>query len=334
MRCLLRCALLVAALCAMANPVFAEPTRPPNVGSRVDNLCRQGPPTKSHATAAHWKAQLDRTTAVYSVKHLRRACDLLTAFVRDHQILLAEKKVAEPIMAIGVDLRMQALEPIYRRYPDLRDKDVGGEETSYGWIGRTTARRLLRVLSTASTRFIGDAGKIVEPVAAGDLEKVLKQVADVGAEIINFVNAPVFKHHPDLWQAEFRSAADKLLSRSAESDAAYRKSAPPPGTVRLTAEASSFVRKFFAESRRYFGKDDHVAIILWVLERRSKGPDDAAWSKEGPGLQFGALSRRQVPPDVIQTIDGLKIVLSAPDPSTFVGKVIDVKEGNFVFKGN
>jgi hypothetical protein len=74
---------------------------------------------------------------------------------------------------------------------------------------------------------------------------------------------------------------------------------------------------------------DAVASISWDGEEQWKGPNDAEWHKLGPGLSLGAFPRRQVPADAIETIDGLEIILSAPDPSIFVGKVIDYQDGKF-----
>jgi hypothetical protein len=61
--------------------------------------------------------------------------------------------------------------------------------------------------------------------------------------------------------------------------------------------------------------------FLGFWSNNGRGRNDADWHKLGPGLSLDAYPRRQVPADVIETIDGLEIILSAPDPSIFVGKI-------------
>jgi hypothetical protein len=65
---------------------------------------------------------------------------------------------------------------------------------------------------------------------------------------------------------------------------------------------------------------------------RSKGPNDAEWKISGPGLGAGTFSCTQVPPDVIDTLDGIPIVFSGKDASQFAGKMIDRENGSLVLK--
>src|SRR5262249_39501136 len=151
-----------------------------------------------------------------------------------------------------------------------------------------------------------------------DAKALMEDTVDVVAEF-GFATNPIYRAYPDLWLAEVRAGAERNAPRTPESDEAFRKSVPPPGTVKLSGGALFVVRKFMTDVQRCGGRDE-VGAIRWVEQMSSKGPNDAEWRKSGPGLSLGSYSLRQVPPDVIETIDGMKMVLSAPDPSIFVGK--------------
>jgi hypothetical protein len=74
---------------------------------------------------------------------------------------------------------------------------------------------------------------------------------------------------------------------------------------------------------------DQIAWIGWASEQRSKGPSDATWKSEGAGWVLGAYLRTQVPPDVIDKVRGTEIVFSAEQPSSLIGKTIDVTNRTF-----
>jgi hypothetical protein len=112
--------------------------------------------------------------------------------------------------------------------------------------------------------------------------------------------------------------------RTPESDIAFRKNAPPLGSVRLTNSALAIVRSFMRQVRRTMPHGDQIAWIGWASEQQSKRPSDEIWKSEGAGWVLGAYSRTQVPPDVIDKVRGIEIVFSAEEPSSLIGKTIDV----------
>jgi hypothetical protein len=69
-----------------------------------------------------------------------------------------------------------------------------------------------------------------------------------------------------------------------------------------------------------------IAWIGWANERQSKGPNDTNWKSEGGGWVLGAYARNQVPPDVIDKVDGVEIIFSADPPSSLIGKTLDVAD--------
>jgi hypothetical protein len=64
----------------------------------------------------------------------------------------------------------------------------------------------------------------------------------------------------------------------------------------------------------------------------SKGPNDTNWVKTGPGEGVGTYGCAQIPQDVVQTIDGIKIVFLGDSLSRFANKTIDLQSGRIVLK--
>jgi hypothetical protein len=114
--------------------------------------------------------------------------------------------------------------------------------------------------------------------------------------------------------------------RTEESDASFRKSAPPRGSVKLSAAALKFVKLFLRQIRSKALRDDQIASISWARDRRWKGPNDAACIDQGAGWVLGAYSRTQLPPDVIDKVGGIEIVFGAEDPLSLAGKTVDIKD--------
>jgi hypothetical protein len=342
----------LAVLSLLIAPALADSLRadgrgreqhPPDASSAAIDPCAASQPLPGARHPAVWRTHLTRDTAVYMVKHLQLACRRLNDFVQEHrEILQGSKALPEALSLVG-NLRAQALGPIYRAYPDLRAKDLTGSATSAvrdlvgtfdsgsanpGLMSRTTALRLHPFLTDSARHFSEATGGLADALELQAAKALVQEIIDITAEI-GFANAPIYKSYPDLWQADARKSWQHAWPRAPDADDHFRNSAPPPGTTRLSESAMSYVRKFLTTGRAATGQDDAVAAISWTEEQQWKGPNDADWHRVGAGLSLGAYPQRQVPADVIQTIDGLRIILSAPDPSIFVGKVIDYQDGKF-----
>ena len=50
----------------------------------------------------------------------------------------------------------------------------------------------------------------------------------------------------------------------------------------------------------------------WASARRVRQRPDAPWEDVGPGVDLGAYARSDLPPEVIQHIDGLELVIKIP----------------------
>jgi hypothetical protein len=119
--------------------------------------------------------------------------------------------------------------------------------------------------------------------------------------------------------------------RTQESDEAFRNGAPPLGSVRLSNSALALVKTFMRQVRRTMPEGHQIAWIGWVKERQSKKPNDTNWKSEGDGWVLGSYARNQVPPDVIDKVDGVEIIFSAGPPSSLVGKTLDVSDREELF---
>ncbi|HWF94709.1 MAG TPA: hypothetical protein VG291_07110 [Xanthobacteraceae bacterium] len=336
--------LLIAPAIAESLPAVdrgSELHQPATSSATIDPCGAFRPRNGPRQPVAIWRAHMTRDTAVYMLKHLQLACRRLNDFVREHREILQTSKASQEALILAGDLRARVLAAIYRAYPDLRAKDLTATATrrerdpvassasdpaTPGLMSRATALRLHPLLTDAARRFFKSTDGLTDSLDLEKAKALVQEVTDIGAEI-GFANAPIYESFPDLWKADARKSWQRAATRTPETDDRFRKSVPPPGTARLSESATAYVRKFLAASHREFGQDDAVASIFWVEEEQSKGPNDADWHRSGPGLSLGAYSRRQVPADVIQTIDGLEVILSAPDPSIFVGKVIDFQDG-------
>ena len=260
---------------------------------------------------------------------MQRACRNLAGLIEEYRAKLEESDRAAKLASIIDLIRSDALAPVYRAHPDLRGRDLTERKPRPGArMTRPTALRLGAALKQMSTETTQALGPLDDLVPALDVPSLLDRFLDVAAEF-SFATAPIYRRFPAIWNAEVKAATTQVPPRTAESDDGFRKSAPPPGTVRLSERALSVVRKFFAAVRKADGAD-MVVSIGWVYERGSKRPDDTLWRKSGPGLDLGSYARRQVPPELIETIGGLPIVLSAPDPSMLTGNTIDHRNGRFV----
>lgn len=233
--------------------------------------------------------------------------------------------------AIRDGLYVTILDPIYRAYPELRNADLSQlpsqkvlHATSRD-IRRATATRLCDDITSLRKRISKlDEQSSDQQVDKEAAEKALQPALDAMAEL-SFAEKVAFDAYPDLFTKSFDAVPEQ--PRTQESDEAFRKAAPPLGSVRLSDQALTLIKSFTQDVQRTSPQFDQVAAIRWVREQKSKGPNDANWISKGAGWILGAYSRTQVPPEVIDKIGGIEIVFQAEDLSSLKGKTIDVAGG-------
>ena len=283
-------------------------------------------------SVAPWRAQINRRTAIYVVQHVQKACRILTeSSDRGSQ----PAPLVPQLNAIRDDLYATILNPIYRSHPALKNAVL--PELASQKIPRATPRDIRRAtatrLSDDFTSLQQRISKLGEQSAEQQAnkeaaEKALQPSLDAMFEL-SFAEKIAIDAYPDLFTKKVRNGIEQ--PRTQESDEAFRKRAPPLGSVRLSDSALELVRSFMQQVRRAMPQSDQIASIQWVREQRSKGPSDANWINQGAGWVLGAFSRTHVPPDVIDKVGGIEIVFSAEDDpsSSLMGKTIDVANRKF-----
>jgi hypothetical protein len=233
-------------------------------------------------------------------------------------------------------LRDDVLGPIYRTYPRFAHDPLADDSRRPDYV-RATGKDIDRVtavrLEAALTKIRGEIGqgatdKANQTANEDSAEAALQPFLNATVEL-SLASQVVFDAYPDLRTKELRPLSQP---RTADTDASYRKMAPPLGSTKLSASALQQVKMFMRQVRRASPQDDWIASISWATKRKYKGPNDVDWINVEDGLELGSYRRTDVPSDVIDKVDGVEIVFSAPDPSMLAGKTIDLQKGQLVLR--
>jgi hypothetical protein len=312
----------IVGLAEVSHAAAVEPNRAPDA-ERADPCSTSGARTAS-TSPAPWRARISRPDAVYVILHVQKACRFLVKS-RDK----ASQSASSPpeLASVLDDLHTTVLDPIYRSHPDLESAVLAISVMQK--VPRATPRDIQR---TTASRVSGDLTRLrrrIYELGTQNLdqlsdksaaEKALRPFNEAAAEL-SFAQSIVFEAYPDL----FTKLAIPQQPRTAESDAGFRQSAPPRGSVRLSDSALALVKSFMREVRRKVSDSDQIASIGWARDQRAKGPKDADWADLGSGWVLGTYRRTEVPPDVIDRVRRVEIIFSAEDPSSLAGKIVDTK---------
>jgi hypothetical protein len=315
---------------ASARAASLDLSQTRSLDKKVTHAARTDPCQTGAETTAHpkpsWRAQLSRRTAIYVIQHVQKACRILTASSdKDPQSAL----LAPQLNSILDDLYGTILGPIYRSHRDLESAvlpELPSQKVPRATrrdVGRTTATRLSEDLTRLQQQIykLGAQG-LDQRADKSAAEKALQPLIDAAAEL-SFAEKIAFDAYPDLFAKKFDAIPKP--PRTEESDASFRKSAPPLGSVRLSDSALTLIESFMRQVRRDMPKSDQIASIEWAKEQKAKGPGDADWIDRGAGWVLGAYPKTQVPPEVIDKVGGIEIVFRAEDPSSLAGKIVDAK---------
>jgi len=293
--------------------------------------CRLSSEKDAAPVVASWRARIDRRAAIPVVAHVRRACRMMGEDLGKDAGFAELARQLKPVLA---DLRSNILSPIYRSHPDLEaapPADKPGAKRVYHATRRDIRRATAVRLSSELERIQQLASRLASAHAdhAATREaalSMLQPVIDAVTEL-SFASRVAYDAYPDLFAKLFEDAPSQ--PRTDDSDASFRKSAPPKGSVKLSAAALKLVKAFIRQARSLAPRGDQVASISRVKDQQHKGPNDAAWINDGAGWALGAYSRTQLPPDVIDKVGGVEIVFSAEDPASLAGKTLDIKDRKF-----
>jgi hypothetical protein len=305
-----------------ATLAYAAELDLPNSKSIVRNDPCRVEATATERAKSTAPIQVSRRSAIYVIQHIHKACRIL-ADTRDE---------GSRSDAIRSDLYDSIVRPIYRAHPDIAAALPQSSVTPKVFratprdIGRTTASRLDGEVTRLQNN-IAKLGRdaLDRSAGASAAKKALESFVDAAAEL-SFAGKIAFDAYPDLFAKALDAVPDQ--PRTAESDAAFRKGAPPLGSVSLSDAALALVQSFMRDVRRIRG-GEHIASIGWAREQKSKGPGDREWSNSGAGWTLGAYRKTEVPPDVIDTVRGIGIMFTAEDPAALAGKTFDATKQKF-----
>jgi hypothetical protein len=329
-----RITLVVTVVCLPAAVAHASSRQHQPANAAHEDPCWTSSAENVTPSAPPWRAQINRRVAIYVIQHLQKACRLLTES-RDRSSQPAP--LVPQLNSIRDDLYATILNPIYRSHPELKNA-VLPESPSQKVpratphdIRRATATRLGDGLASLQQRISKLGAQSADQQANKEAaDKALQPSIDAVVEL-SFAEKIALDAYPDLFTKKVDAIPQQ--PRTQESDDAFRKRAPPLGSVRLSDSALALVRSFMRQVRRAMPQNDQIASIGWARQRRSKGPSDANWINQGDGWVLGTYSRAQVPPDVVDKVRGIEIVFSAEnDPSSLMGKTIDVANRKFFIR--
>jgi len=301
------------------------------VGTSPADPCRTPMEKAAAPPAAPWRARIDRRAAIYVVEHLRRACGMLGEDI-SKDAKFAE--LARQLLPVLADLSTNVLGPIYRSHPDLESvlpaavRPQRARQVRHATrrdIDRATAVRLSTELQRIEQQAFKLASAHVDQTATKEAAEIMLQPVIDAVTELSFASKVAYDAYPDL----FARLDAPRQPRTELSDTGFRKSAPPRGSVKLSAAALNLVKLFMKQAQSMAPRDDQIASISWVRDQKRKGPNDAAWTDEGAGWVLGAYSRTQLPPDVIDKVGGIDIVFGAEDPASLAGKTVDIKDRKF-----
>jgi hypothetical protein len=257
--------------------------------------------------------QISRRGAVHVIRHIHNACRLL-ASARD------EGSRSDSIRG---DLYDTIIRPIHRAHPNIARTL---RRPSIARVFRGTPRDIKRISAVWLNDEIARLQKDIVKLGGDEVDRSIDQSAATqalepfidAANELSFAGQIAFDAYPDLF-AKIRVPDQP---RTAESDAAFRKGAPPKGSVKLSDAALALVQSFMRDVDRIQG-GEQIATIGWTREQKSKRPGDREWSNSGAGWYLGAFRKTEVPPDVIDTVRGIEIIFTAEDPAAIAGKTFD-----------
>jgi len=276
--------------------------------------------------------RMSKGAAAYVVRHVHNACRSIVDATRQGAPLEQISSSLTPILA---ELHARILVPIFRLHPELAAEPEKQPSPKIVYraarkdISRSTALWLMRELLKAHTALVQASSGFVAQKADQKFEGQVEQAVLSAVTEVLAATKVISDAYPAIWNKQLSAALPREV-RTAETDANFRKAAAPRGSVKLTATALAQIKSFMRQARKAVPKDDLIATIGWATGQKSKGPEDKTWTSVPDGLLFGTYLRSQVPPDIIDKIDGIEIIFDADTPSRLVGKTIDFKKGRFV----
>jgi hypothetical protein len=330
--------LAIAYLIAVALPASAQVTR-------TGDPCAGVSAESALATANH--VRLEHDAAIVIVKHMQRACKRIDTWIHGGLPTMNEAR-AKTLRELVDRIQREVLTPIYGEYPEMRGQDLTEAAVKLPERGRSENGSV----SPEQPKRIGLATALHLRWALEEMEWALVNAPDDSplhckmdaaakcgltnldiAEEFGFAAHPIYAVYPDLWRLAMEHSARTFPApaRTAKSDAEFRKAKAAAGPLQLSSAALSYLQEFDNESRKY-DTGCQIIAISWTNEQKIKGPDDTDSKPLPPGVTVGGYWCQFIPPDVVQTIGRLRIVVTEPEAERFAGKTIARENGKLVLE--
>jgi hypothetical protein len=217
--------MLLSVLVAFAE---ADDSRPAHV-ERLDPCLAN----ESRSTApASWSAKIRRDNAINVIRHVRNACRIINQLASSQ-----DEKLRPRLNSVLENVRDEILAPIYRTYPSLARTCIPNDvhpnrRPTRRDIDRVTATRLDHARVRVQQEINRLADEVTERAdSRQSAEAALQPFVDASVELA-FAWGLGFEAHPDIWA---KNLPDQ--PRTPESDASFRQSALPLGSVKLSPSA-------------------------------------------------------------------------------------------------
>ncbi len=236
----LQIALCLATICGFAAVSHAAGVEPNRAPDAAQDPCSTSSAKPAAPSPAAWRAHISRRSAVYVLQHVQKACRYLS---ESHDLRSASS--VPQSTSILADLHTAVLDPIYRSYPDLKSAilpaSVAGPapRATPRDIRRTTATRMSNDLERLQRQIYELGTQTLDLLSDGDAEKAWQPFKDAAAEL-SVAEKIASDAYPDRSANLFREIPQQR--RTEASDASFRKSAPPLGSVNLSDSALALVK--------------------------------------------------------------------------------------------
>ena len=86
----------------------------------------------------------------------------------------------------------------------------------------------------------------------------------------------------------------------------------PRGAITLSSEALADAKEFVSQLQRFEPTSRWIAGFAWCYARTMRENSNSASIDEGPGIDLAGYRTSEIPPDAVETHDGVPVVFIIP----------------------
>lgn len=105
--------------------------------------------------------------------------------------------------------------------------------------------------------------------------------------------------------------------------------------VSFSASAEDYIRRFMKVAERTMPNASLVPIFTWYISGKFTNKSTGEVTKLGPGVDVGAIDRKDLADELIVSMGGLKVAIRLPEELQSADQLkFDYLDGSFVVTGN